>query len=161
GSMAWGRLSCTVALLQYPDGDDMNSRRVLCVLPRRAKPEKFGLVFSGPKLVLDVATVAPNATAESLQKVIDWVRTRTEFTRPEFAAAFPRMNGTVIKKNLSALETLRLIEPLEGKPASYSVPDSEPALDFSGIPAPWNASRDSPDKSVSDNQDLSDSPFVG
>jgi hypothetical protein len=53
GSEKWGRMSETVVVFQYVNGDDTNSRRACFVLPRNAPAEKFQLIFQGGRLVKD------------------------------------------------------------------------------------------------------------
>jgi hypothetical protein len=56
GSVQWGRSSETVAVLQYPEGDDMTDKRVLSLLPRNAPPEAFNMIVVSGRLVQDTAT---------------------------------------------------------------------------------------------------------
>jgi hypothetical protein len=51
GSVAWGRMSETIAVLQYPQGDDMSQLRELSVLLRNAKAEAFRLTWMNGRLV--------------------------------------------------------------------------------------------------------------
>lgn len=57
GSQIWGRMAETVAVIQYPAGDDTDLKRVMSVLPRNAPAETFKLVFDRGKLILDTETV--------------------------------------------------------------------------------------------------------
>lgn len=59
GSQVWARMTSTIATLEYVDGDDTDDRRLLCVLSRNAKAEKFSMRFNGPKLEEEPAGVAP------------------------------------------------------------------------------------------------------
>jgi CHC2 zinc finger/AAA domain/Toprim-like len=45
GSGAWGRGSATVITIQFPKGDDSTAKRIVKVLPRRAKPERLTMEF--------------------------------------------------------------------------------------------------------------------
>jgi len=56
GSQAWARLSETVVVLQFPEGDDIKGLRLLFALLRNAPAEKFTLGFKDGKLA-EVADV--------------------------------------------------------------------------------------------------------
>jgi len=53
GSSVWGRMVETVAVLFYRQGDDTDSRRTLFILPRNARSERYDLIFTDGKLVID------------------------------------------------------------------------------------------------------------
>ena len=57
GSQIWGRMAETVAVIQYPAGDDTDLKRVMSVLPRNAPAETLKMVFDRGKLILDTETV--------------------------------------------------------------------------------------------------------
>jgi hypothetical protein len=81
GSMAWGRLSTTIVMIDFPDGDDMSDKRVLSVLPRNAKAEKFSLTFDHRGTLQEVheEKKRPVPTAlDWLAKQKDWF-TETKF----------------------------------------------------------------------------------
>jgi AAA domain len=51
GSAVWSRMSETIVTLQFPNGDDTAERRVISVLPRNAKAERFEAGFQRGKLI--------------------------------------------------------------------------------------------------------------
>ena len=57
GSAVWSRMSETVVTMQYPNGDDMENRRTVCVLPRNAKSEKFDVEFQNGRLVISTLPI--------------------------------------------------------------------------------------------------------
>lgn len=52
GSAVWGRMVETVVTIQFPDGDDTVDQRIISVLPRNAKAEKFETEFQNGHLVI-------------------------------------------------------------------------------------------------------------
>jgi len=50
GSAVWSRMSETIVTLQFPLGDDTADHRIVSILPRNAKAEKFDTVFQGGRL---------------------------------------------------------------------------------------------------------------
>lgn len=57
GSAVWSRMSETVVTMQYPNGDDTESRRIICVLPRNAKSERFDTEFQHGKLIISTIPI--------------------------------------------------------------------------------------------------------
>jgi hypothetical protein len=53
GSAAWGRNCETIALLQFPKGEDTSIRRELTVLPRNGRAELFSLVLNDGLLEIE------------------------------------------------------------------------------------------------------------
>lgn len=54
GSAVWSRMAETIITLQYPGGDDTDSKRSISVLPRNAKAEQFDMEFQHGKLEITV-----------------------------------------------------------------------------------------------------------
>lgn len=52
GSAVWSRMSETIITIQYPNGDDTEDRRLISVLPRNARAEKFETEFQHGRLVV-------------------------------------------------------------------------------------------------------------
>lgn len=77
GSMAWGRLTTTIALLEFADGDDMGSARVLFVLPRNEAPEKFNMRFSS----VGQLEIISASEAKTDRNPLDWLRAQTGWFR--------------------------------------------------------------------------------
>ena len=50
GSAVWSRMSETIVTLQFPLGDDTADHRIVSILPRNAKAEKFDTVFQHGRL---------------------------------------------------------------------------------------------------------------
>jgi RepB DNA-primase from phage plasmid/AAA domain len=77
GSIAWSRMSDTVAIIQYVEGDDMDNRRILSVLPRNSAPEKYRLVLTDGRLIPDNT---PEGEAEASSGVeLAWFREQTDW----------------------------------------------------------------------------------
>jgi hypothetical protein len=55
GSAVWSRMSETVVTLQFPLGDDTADKRVISILPRNAKAERFDTEFQNGRLVIEIA----------------------------------------------------------------------------------------------------------
>lgn len=72
GSIAWGRMTETVAVLQYVEGDDTDSRRLLSVMLRNSAPEKYKMTMRDGRLVLDNdEEINPPRDAERAGMVLD------------------------------------------------------------------------------------------
>jgi hypothetical protein len=78
GSVGWGRTCETVAVLQYVEGDDMDKRRTLSVLPRNAAPEKYNLKLENGRLVVDNSESEPSRVSEE-RREISWFRTSKDW----------------------------------------------------------------------------------
>jgi hypothetical protein len=77
GSIAWSRMSETVAIIQYVDGDDMDNRRLLSVLPRNSAPEKYRLVLENGRLIPH--NTPEGEDSESTGSEIAWFRVQTDW----------------------------------------------------------------------------------
>jgi len=104
GTQAWGRMASTIVHLGFGDGgDDRSDMRVISILKRHGKTEKYELVWENNKLVdyqpepeFDLDDNDPTT----------WIKGRAEFTLKEFKIAFPKMSGSTANKQLNALITL-------------------------------------------------------
>jgi hypothetical protein len=75
GTVAWGRKTETIAVLQCHEGDDMSPRRNLSILLRNGPPEKYSLKLDSGRLVeLAKEEVAP---PEPLQ--VQWFKAQTDW----------------------------------------------------------------------------------
>jgi AAA domain len=88
GSGAWGRGSATVLTMQFPKGDDSTGQRIVKVLPRRAKSEKFTMEFQDGLLV--VVPDDPNEQTEMGGKLskqisaeIDWFQAQARLAKTD------------------------------------------------------------------------------
>jgi len=72
GSQVWGRQSETIIAMQYPEGDDTDSRRVVSGLLRNGHAEKYKMVYKGGRLVIDNGVF--NETS-SVSPEVAWFRT--------------------------------------------------------------------------------------
>ena len=106
GSIAWSRTSETVALIEYAEGDDMDKRRVLSILPRNSSPEKYHLVTgANGRLVLD-----DSQEDEPRENGVAWFREQKDrwFTAVDYenetgaspATAYRHVNNAVSRKIL-------------------------------------------------------------
>jgi hypothetical protein len=81
GTVAWGRKTETIVVLQCEGGDDMSPLRKLSVLLRNGPPEQYSMKLVNGRLV-EVAKEEIAAAAEPLQ--IQWFKARTDwFTSQE------------------------------------------------------------------------------
>jgi AAA domain len=71
GTVAWSRKTETVAVLQFPQGDDTDNRRTLAVLLRNGPAEKYDMKMENGRLV-EVPPTAPGTTTTKLHMV--WFR---------------------------------------------------------------------------------------
>jgi hypothetical protein len=74
GTVAWSRKTETIAVLQYPGGDDMDVRRTLSVLLRNGPAEKYNMKLENGRLV-----EAPADAAPSKQPQIEWFKSQTDW----------------------------------------------------------------------------------
>jgi hypothetical protein len=75
GTVAWGRKTETIAVLQCHEGDDMSPRRNLSILLRNGPPEKYSLKLDSGRLIeLAKEEVAP---PEPLQ--IQWFKAQIDW----------------------------------------------------------------------------------
>jgi hypothetical protein len=74
GTVAWSRKTETIAVLQYPGGDDMDVRRTLSVLLRNGPAEKYNMKLENGRLV-----EAPADAAPSKQPQIEWFKAQTDW----------------------------------------------------------------------------------
>jgi hypothetical protein len=79
GTEAWARMAETVALLQYPKGEDTASERDLTVLPRNAASESFAMIFKQGRLLLQ--TEEDRRRAEGNDRELDWVREQARLAK--------------------------------------------------------------------------------
>ena len=86
GSIAWSRMAETVALLEYYEGNDMDCRRLLSVLPRNAAPESFNLKMENGRLIVDNPKVGTLASLMEYPENV-WFRVNNWFTVADYAAA--------------------------------------------------------------------------
>ena len=100
GSIAWSRMSETIAVIQYLEGDDMDNRRTLSVLPRNAAPEKYKLKLENGRLVVDNATLGTKLLGSS---EIAWFRSQTEwFTVRDVETALDLSYSTAYRRTQDA-----------------------------------------------------------
>lgn len=59
GSAVWSRMSETIVTIQYDNGDDTADKRIISVLPRNARAERFEACFVGGRLVITKSPSAP------------------------------------------------------------------------------------------------------
>jgi hypothetical protein len=75
GTITWSRKTETIAVLQYPDGDDMDSRRVLSVLLRNGPAEKYSMKLANGRLV----ATTEQAQEPAAQPQMEWLRVQTDW----------------------------------------------------------------------------------
>jgi hypothetical protein len=106
GSMAWGRLTTTIAMLEFTD-DDMDPARVLSVLPRNDRPEKFNLRFSSAgqlEIVRESEAAAVRPTPE------EWLRNQTGWFRSGNLEVDLDMSQPSASRRLKRWVELNLVE---------------------------------------------------
>jgi len=81
GSAAWGRNCETVALLQFPKGDDTSIRRELSVLPRNGQAESFSLILNDGLLEIENKGDAGHDRQE--RKEIQWFKERAGLAKED------------------------------------------------------------------------------
>lgn len=116
GSEKWARMSDTIlALSTPPGGDDTDTRRVLDVLHRNARAEKFDLAFSEGLLV------PYTAPAEKMDAFTYWVSVRDWFTLPEAAQALKgeMSKATIYRKKEEAWKAGNLEQKIDEKTGGF------------------------------------------
>jgi hypothetical protein len=78
GTTIWGRKVETVVCLQYLDGDDTDSKRLLFILPRNGVPEIYKMVMDGGRLIVDLSADMPKIPREVewFANQFDWFTTK-------------------------------------------------------------------------------------
>ena len=83
GTVAWGRMTETILLLSFEDGDDTKPRRSLVVQLRNGPTEKYDMEMSGGRLVIRKQGVEEG---EKVRKDMAWMETQGDwFTAADLA----------------------------------------------------------------------------
>ena len=85
GSTAWGRTVETIALMQFPKGDDTSGKRKLTVMLRNAPPEKFFLKLQEGLLEIDPDSHEESFDdrAEQESREIEWYKTQARLAKKD------------------------------------------------------------------------------
>lgn len=75
GTVAWSRKTETIAVLQYPGGDDMDVRRTLSVLLRNGPAEKYNMKLENGRLV----EAKDETPASALPPQVEWFKGQTDW----------------------------------------------------------------------------------
>lgn len=79
GSIVWARMAETILVLQYRDGDDIDKRRAVSVLPRNSAAEKYAMTFEDGRLVVD----ATQAGEEPVDADVRWFHQQKGWFTPQ------------------------------------------------------------------------------
>lgn len=86
GSVAWSRMTETIAVLEFLDGNDMDCRRVLSVLLRNGAPESFNLRMEDGRMVVDNPMTGVIVDPLNYRENV-WFRATGWFTAADYKAA--------------------------------------------------------------------------
>ena len=100
GSGAWGRGSATVITMQFPNGDDSEGQRIVKVIPRRAKPERFLMEFQDGLLVVvqQTAEIEPEPETNPVGRPSIEYQKAIRFLERELQDGSPKVRADLCQK---------------------------------------------------------------
>jgi hypothetical protein len=109
GTVAWGRMTETVFILQYPNGDDMSNQRELSVLLRNGPPEKFMFEVREGSLV----QIEKTAASKNPQDLNVWVFSQSGWFTSQAGATACGIHEKTARNRFNAMRKAKILEMRE------------------------------------------------